>query len=187
MKNYVQLFEEFTDSPMPEYQQRKANWTEKRGDDPDYFKMSLMENEFSTSYMWIKYFGGAELLSSKHIMDHRDFMRALLDGRITVEEIDNATAGAHGQVGEIPWSKTLLAQKIILPYLEDASVVREGLMSDNETSVISKEAKDAIHALLKKHKGEKVPDGEVHDLADKFKIKTDEVESYIYGLAADAI
>jgi hypothetical protein len=44
--------------------------------------------------------------------------------------------------------------------------------------------KDEIHSLLKEYKGKPVPDKQVHDLADKWGVETDELEAYIYGLAS---
>lgn len=78
---------------------------------------NLGANEFQISYGWIQKFGGAELLASKYIGNGPQLLKALKDGRITIEEIDAVTNGPHGQVGDIPYSQTTLAKDVIIPYI----------------------------------------------------------------------
>jgi hypothetical protein len=51
---------------------------------------------------------------------------------------------------------------------------------------LTQDQKDQVIQLLKKYPIP-IPDKPVHDLSDKLKIETDELESYIYGLAQAAI
>jgi len=52
--------------------------------------------------------------------------------------------------------------------------------------MLTQDQKDQVIQLLKKYPVP-IPDKPVHDLSDKLKIDTDELESYIYGLAQVAI
>lgn len=56
-----------------------------------------------------------------------------------------------------------------------------------EAKPLTKDQQKKIHDLLKKHKGKDIPDKLVHDLADEMGVDTDDVESYIYGLAAEHV
>ena len=49
---------------------------------------------------------------------------------------------------------------------------------------LTDEQKKKVHSLILKHQGKAVPDKLVHDLADELGVETDELESYIYGLAS---
>lgn len=102
------------------YNDRYEEWTEKNGELP--IEQSLGFNEFDTSFDWIEMFGGELLLSTRHIRSGFDLLKALNDGRITIQEIDIATEGEHGQVGDIPFSQTTIAKEIVIPYLENEKV-----------------------------------------------------------------
>jgi len=52
------------------------------------------------------------------------------------------------------------------------------------SSSIPQAVKDEIDALLKKYDGKPVPDSEIHAIAEDAGVPTDDVESYIYGLAS---
>ena len=108
----MKYLKEFTD-----YSTRVKNWdfsnTDRNFDD------SLGQNEFDTSFKWVEQFGGRELLSSKSIRNGTSFLKALENGDITIEEIDNVTKGKNEQAGDIPFSETYVAKNIVIPHIED--------------------------------------------------------------------
>jgi hypothetical protein len=85
----------------------------------NYDETSIGANEFHLAYNWINEFGGKKLLYSKNIIDGHGLLNALKNKKITIAEIDEATVGKNGQVGDIPFSKTHIAKTKILPYLND--------------------------------------------------------------------
>lgn len=55
------------------------------------------------------------------------------------------------------------------------------------TDALSKNNKIKIIELLKKYKGEEVPDSKIHNLAENIGIEPDKLESFIYSLASQAV
>ena len=80
---------------------------------------SFSEMEFEQSYKWIKTFGGNDLLAGKAIRNGYDLLRALKNGDLTIEEIDEATIGEHGQADGIPFSETMVAKEYVIPHIEN--------------------------------------------------------------------
>lgn len=74
--------------------------------------------DFQTSYNWINQFGGRDLLRSKYISNGYFLLNKLLSGDITIEEIDDATRGDHGQMDNVAFSETTICKEVIIPALE---------------------------------------------------------------------
>jgi hypothetical protein len=58
------------------------------------------------------------------------------------------------------------------------------LSKENVNEEVSQQAKDDVITLLKSYDGQEVPDGKVHDIADRHGISPHDLESYIYSLAS---
>lgn len=52
-----------------------------------------------------------------------------------------------------------------------------------QTEILTDEQKDELHKILLSYKDKQITDDVIHNFADKYKIPTPELESYIYGLA----
>jgi hypothetical protein len=91
----------------------------KNAPDDKTLRKSIAENEMETAYRWIFRFGGDDLLANKGIWTGNRLLTALVDNDITIEEIDNATRGSHGQAGDIAFSQTPLYRELLIPYIKD--------------------------------------------------------------------
>jgi len=70
-------------------------------------------------------------------------------------------------------------------YTRLAKMEKEAKSEDGtRTSIITQDIKDQVQKMLDSYGNKKIPDRVVHGIADKNNIETDELESYIYGLAA---
>lgn len=79
-----------------------------------------LEDNLKMSLDWIKTFGGKDLLIKKEIYKPWQLVDYIIKGKITIEEIDNATKGNHGQKDGASFSETPLAKKFFIPYIHDS-------------------------------------------------------------------
>jgi len=82
-----------------------------------------IEGSFDTALQWIWFFGGKELLQNKlgiysTSQNYFRFKKAMENGEITIQDLDKATKGEHGQAGGIPFSQTAVWTQDIKPYLD---------------------------------------------------------------------
>jgi len=82
-----------------------------------------IDGSFDTALQWIWFFGGKELLQNKlgiysTSQNYFRFKKAMEDGKITIQDLDKATKGEHGQTGGIPFSQTAVWKQDIKPYLD---------------------------------------------------------------------
>ena len=96
----------------PETEITEGEWTLDGKDDN-----ALGANEYQTAFEWVKHFGGEELLRKNNIGSGWQLLKAIKDGVISIEDLDEVTAGAHGQAGDIPFSETGIGKNIVLPHI----------------------------------------------------------------------
>ena len=82
-----------------------------------------IDGSFDTALQWIWFFGGKELLQNKlgiysTSQNYFRFKKAMENGEITIQDLDKATKGEHGQAGSIPFSQTAVWTQDIKPYLD---------------------------------------------------------------------
>jgi hypothetical protein len=82
-----------------------------------------LDGYFDTALQWIWLFGGKELLQNKleiysTSQNYFRFKKAMEDGKITIQDLDKATKGEHGQTGGIPFSQTAVWVNHIKPHLD---------------------------------------------------------------------
>lgn len=82
-----------------------------------------IDGSFDTALQWIWFFGGKELLQNKlgiysTSQNYFRFKKAMEGGEITIQDLDKATKGEHGQAGGIPFSQTAVWTQDIKPHLD---------------------------------------------------------------------
>jgi len=82
-----------------------------------------IDGHFDTALQWIWLFGGKELLKNKLEIyspsnEFRTFKKAMETGKITIQDLDKATQGKHGQADDIAFSQTAIWKQDLKPYLD---------------------------------------------------------------------
>jgi hypothetical protein len=83
-----------------------------------------IDGQFDTALQWIWLFGGKELLKNKLEIyspsnEFRTFKKAMETGKITIQDLDKATQGEHGQADNIAFSQTAVWKQDLKPYLDN--------------------------------------------------------------------